>query len=141
MDNSLIKRQEKIDLIWKADAIDILEDFEADVELGVKDAFTKHMGRLQMVESVKTLVVEKQEENDNVKHPAHYTFGKIEVIDYIRDKLVGDKFTGYCLGNVLKYVSRYDKKGSPVEDLEKAYVYLGWAIESVKEEMEEPEDA
>ena len=125
------------DLIWRQDAIDILEDFEADVELGVEGAFTKHMGRLQMVESVKTLVVEKQEENDSVNHPSHYADTKIEVIDYIRDKLVGDKFTGYCLGNVLKYVSRYDKKGSPVEDLEKAYVYLGWAIESLKEEQED----
>lgn len=26
------------------------------------------------------------EANDNVNHPAHYTYGKIEVIDYIQDK-------------------------------------------------------
>lgn len=78
-----------------------------------------------------------EKKNDSIHHPSHYAGTKIEVIDYIKDKLNGDKFTGYCLGNVIKYVSRYDKKGSPVEDLEKAYVYLGWAIESLKEEQED----
>lgn len=69
--------------------------------------------------------------NDNVNHPAHYC-GAIETIDFIRDKLRQDQFVGYCLGNVLKYISRYDKKGSPVEDLEKAAVYLGWAVDAQK---------
>jgi len=44
---------------------------------------------------------------DNVNSPSHYTFGDIETIDYIRDKLTGDEFVGYCIGNVLKYISRY----------------------------------
>ena len=64
-----------------------------------------------------------------VKHPAHYA-GEIETIDYIRDKLTGDQFVGYCIGNVIKYVSRYHKKGEPAQDLEKAAVYLGWAVEA-----------
>lgn len=68
--------------------------------------------------------------NNNVLHPQHYC-GKIETIDFIKDKL-GDEFTPYCLGNVMKYISRYDKKGNPLEDLEKAAVYLGWAIEAMK---------
>lgn len=66
---------------------------------------------------------------DMVNHPNHYVTGEIEVIDYIRDKLQPEQFVGYCLGNVMKYVSRYDKKGEPVEDLSKADVYLRWAIE------------
>ena len=41
------------------------------------------------------------EANDNVNHPAHYTDGKIEVIDYIQDK--GFNF---CRGNAIKYISR-----------------------------------
>lgn len=73
---------------------------------------------------------------DNVKHPAHYC-GQIETIDYIKDKL-GTGFVPYCIGNVMKYVSRYDKKGKPVEDLEKAAVYLNWAIESLKEQEKTP---
>lgn len=66
--------------------------------------------------------------NDNVHAPAHYTAGDIETIDYIRDKLSKEQFIGYCVGNVLKYVSRYRLKGGK-EDLEKAQVYLKWAIE------------
>lgn len=65
---------------------------------------------------------------DLVKSPPHYTQGKIEVIDYIRDKLTKEQFIGYCIGNVLKYVSRYQLKGGK-QDLEKAEVYLEWAIE------------
>jgi len=73
---------------------------------------------------------------DNVKSPKHYTHGRIEVIDYIRDKLTEDEFVGYCIGNVMKYVSRYRHKGG-VEDLQKADVYLNWAIESMKEDRNE----
>lgn len=67
---------------------------------------------------------------DPVQRPAHYNTGDIEVIDYIRDKLPADGFRAYCIGNIMKYISRYDKKGAPLEDLQKAQVYLGWAIES-----------
>lgn len=70
---------------------------------------------------------------DNVNQPNHYTHGDIEVIDYIKDKLTAEQFEGYCIGNVLKYVSRYRLKGGK-EDLRKAQVYLGWAIESAGED-------
>lgn len=69
--------------------------------------------------------------NDKVNHPSHYTFGDIEVIDYIRDKLSPEEFRGYCEGNVLKYVSRWRHKGG-IEDLKKAQVYLNWMIESAE---------
>ena len=70
---------------------------------------------------------------DAVNHPGHYTFGSIEVIDYIRDKLTPEEFQGYCEGNVLKYVSRWRHKGG-VEDLKKAKVYLQWMIESAEKQ-------
>ena len=66
--------------------------------------------------------------SDSVNSPNHYTQGKYEVIDYIKDKLTNEQYIGYCLGNVLKYVSRHELKGGK-EDLEKAKVYLGWAID------------
>lgn len=66
-----------------------------------------------------------------VNHPSHYC-GKIETIDFIEDKL-GDGFVPYCLGNVMKYISRYDKKGRPEEDLQKAAKYLEWAIRKLGE--------
>ena len=54
---------------------------------------------------------------DPVNHPAHYTDGKVEVIEYIEDKRLG-----YCLGNAVKYISRAGKKDpeKEVEDLKKA---------------------
>lgn len=71
---------------------------------------------------------------DNVNHPSHYADGEIEVIDFIRDKLTQAGFTEYCGGNVLKYVSRWRKKGG-IEDLKKAQVYLGWMIDSAEKEI------
>lgn len=45
--------------------------------------------------------------NDPVDRPAHYTDGKIEVIDFIEDKKLG-----FSLGNAVKYIARAGKKGS-----------------------------
>ena len=64
--------------------------------------------------------------SDNVNHPNHYADKRIEVIDYIKDTLSPDGFVDYCIGNVIKYVSRWRKKGG-IEDLQKADVYLTWA--------------
>lgn len=71
-------------------------------------------------------------EFDAVQRPSHYADKSIEVIDYIRDTLTHAGFIDFCLGNVIKYVSRWRKKGG-VEDLKKASVYLNWAIEAEKE--------
>jgi len=59
--------------------------------------------------------------NDAVEHPAHYTSGKIEVIDYIEDQKLP-----YHLGNAIKYISRAGKKDpeKTVEDLQKAVWYI-----------------
>ncbi len=70
---------------------------------------------------------------DNVNKPQHY-LGDIETIDYIKDKLTKEQYEGYCVGNVIKYISRYQKKNGK-EDLEKAAVYLGWAIKSMEDEL------
>lgn len=66
---------------------------------------------------------------DNVAKPRHYADKEIEVIDYIRDTLTREQYEGYCIGNVLKYVSRYRNKGGS-EDLKKAQIYLRWAVEA-----------
>lgn len=68
-------------------------------------------------------------EKDNVNQPSHYTQGGVETIDFIRAKLGLEGFVAYCLGNVTKYTSRYQHKNG-LEDLQKAQVYLGWAIEA-----------
>ena len=70
---------------------------------------------------------------DNINHPAHYTTGKIEVIEYIQDKLTPEQFEGYCIGNVLKYISRYRYKGG-LEDLKKGQWYLNRLIQTAEGE-------
>lgn len=67
---------------------------------------------------------------NKIYHPEHYCDGGIETIDYIRAKLTTEEFIGYCKGNVIKYISRAGKKTeSPLEDLQKAKMYLEWASE------------
>jgi|GEM_PF-979843 len=68
---------------------------------------------------------------DYINHPPHYTTGKIEVIDYIQDKLGPDLFEGFCIGNVIKYLSRYRFKGG-VDDLKKAAWYLNRIIKTLE---------
>jgi hypothetical protein len=63
-------------------------------------------------------------QEDMVNQPPHYTAGGIETIDYLQAKLSQEEFTGYCRGNVLKYISRCGLKGEGVEDLKKARWYL-----------------
>ena len=62
-----------------------------------------------------------------VNHPSHYCKGGIECIDAIRSSMSPEAFAGYCKGNIMKYIYRYEEKGG-VEDLLKAKVYLQWLI-------------
>ena len=66
-----------------------------------------------------------------INKPKHYADRNIEVIDFIQDSLTPEQFEGYCIGNVLKYVSRYRLKNG-VEDLEKARYYLNKIIIDMK---------
>ena len=68
--------------------------------------------------------------SDNVRRPVHYISDGVECIDYIRQQL-GDGFESYLEGNVIKYIHRYKRKGSPVDDLRKARTYLDWLIKEV----------
>lgn len=69
---------------------------------------------------------------DNVNHPAHYTFGNIETIDFIEDKKLG-----FHLGNAVKYISRAGRKdpAKTIEDLKKAAWYLNRQIERLEREQ------
>ena len=62
----------------------------------------------------------------NVNHPEHYNKGIIEPIDVIEDWKLG-----FHLGNVVKYISRYNYKNG-LEDLEKAQGYLNRYLEIKK---------
>jgi hypothetical protein len=64
---------------------------------------------------------------DAVNHPAHYTQGKIEVIDALEDWKLG-----FHEGNVVKYVARAKHKGRELEDLKKARWYLDRRIQQME---------
>lgn len=68
-------------------------------------------------------------QNDVVNRPAHYTDGKIEVIEFIEDKKLG-----FCLGNAVKYIARAGKKDptKEVEDLKKARWYIERRIKEIE---------
>ncbi len=55
---------------------------------------------------------------EKTQTPPHYDY-KIQPVDFIEANGLG-----FCVGNVIKYVCRYDKKGTPLEDLEKASHYI-----------------
>ena len=77
-----------------------------------------------------------EKEDDKVNHPSHYNYGDIEVIDYIKQVTNGyanHPYEAYCIGNVLKYISRAPFKNGK-EDLEKAQWYLNAALETYKDE-------
>lgn len=69
-------------------------------------------------------------DSDHVKQPNHYTFGGVECIDAIRASMSKEAFCGFCKGNILKYIWRYEHKNG-AEDLAKAMQYLTWLIEEV----------
>lgn len=72
---------------------------------------------------------------DLVNHPPHYQSNGMEVIDVI--EAFGLDRNLYR-GNVVKYVLRAGKKGSEIQDLEKARWYLDREIARLKGEMMKP---
>jgi hypothetical protein len=70
-------------------------------------------------------------EHEAITSPAHYKVCEgLDVVDMIRAVLTPEQFSGYCLGNLIKYRMRAGKKTmSPMEDLGKAHVYETWLAE------------
>ena len=56
----------------------------------------------------------------------HYDSGGIQTIDFIKAKLSPEEYVGYLKGNIIKYLSRANYKGSAKSDIEKALQYLTW---------------
>lgn len=79
----------------------------------------------------------KVSEKDMVKSPPHYADSEIECIDAMRASMTKEAFSGYCKGNVMKYLWRFEKKGEGTRDLEKAKVYLQWLIDNEKHGIQE----
>lgn len=73
--------------------------------------------------------------SNQVDHPQHYG-GKDNPYEAI--KVIKAWDLGFCLGNVVKYVSRAGKKdkAKEIEDLEKARWYLDERIQHLKEQQQ-----
>ena len=67
---------------------------------------------------------------DMVNSPSHYNQSGIECIAAIQAAL-GPNFKYYLQGNIMKYLWRFDYKGKPIEDLQKAQWYLNTLLEDV----------
>ncbi|OCG68494.1 hypothetical protein A9G39_02560 [Gilliamella sp. Imp1-6] len=62
--------------------------------------------------------------SDNVKNPKHYQIiSGIESIDIIARSMTVEQFSGFCLGNILKYRIRAGKKDALEQDIAKANEY------------------
>ena len=56
----------------------------------------------------------------NNTYDEHYSEGEVQTLDFI--DACGDA-PAYCRSNILKYASRYDKKGTPRKDILKIIHY------------------
>ena len=69
-----------------------------------------------------------------VNHPSHYQSDKglevIDVIDAFTEDLKGVE--AFCVGNVIKYITRYKKKNG-LEDVRKAAWYLNKLLTHLEE--------
>lgn len=75
---------------------------------------------------------------DGVRHPAHYTAGRIECIEAQLSMLCGYQSAreGKLAADVMKYLWRAPLKGEKVKDYEKALYYLERLIREAKEGKE-----
>ena len=68
---------------------------------------------------------------------AHYKHTSIDPLQYV--EAMGDaEYRGACILNIVKYVTRYPHKGTPMEDLLKAQDYVGRLIEHQKKKEAKP---
>jgi hypothetical protein len=63
----------------------------------------------------------------------HYDNGK----DYDLIDVISDYALNFNRGNIVKYVCRADKKGSEIQDLEKAMDYLGRELEILRDQQDQ----
>lgn len=71
----------------------------------------------------------KDKDYDSVNNPYHYTSGKYECIEVMRDTFGDEKLKAWCILNAFKYLFRCYKKNGD-EDLKKANFYLNYIIKN-----------
>lgn len=71
-------------------------------------------------------------EDTEIHTPAHYHSNGIDVIGFAEKQFSKEQLIGSHRINVLKYVTRFDKKDDPLKDLKKAREYIEKLIEIVE---------
>jgi hypothetical protein len=70
---------------------------------------------------------------DPVSNPQHYNQAGIECIDAIAAATVNKAgIEAACVANVVKYLWRYEAKGNPIQDVEKAIWYAQRLLQELK---------
>ena len=88
----------------------------------------KEMNSDELITEINSQRAKKQ--SDKVTHPSHYMMGSKETIEIIKD-ITDKEFGSYCVGNVIKYLSRYKYKNG-IEDLKKAQQYIQFMIDDLE---------
>lgn len=116
---------------WKADPKTLAGYIEAiqKADMGIKDDPECRLGDNELKNTRVELNVTPvpSSDFDVVSNPSHYTEGRtIEPIAAIQDWELN-----FCLGNVVKYISRAGRKKDALEDLKKARFYLDYHIKEL----------
>lgn len=81
---------------------------------------------------------EPGETSDMIHHPDHYTWKGVECKDVIETMVTGlSGIEAYYMGNIIKYLYRYPRKGTLETDLAKAAQYMDF-LKEYFEKKEEP---
>lgn len=81
--------------------------------------------------------ISQAQSQDIINKPEHYHLGGIDAIEILETKFGPIMSKGFFLGNVIKYVLRYQQKGG-IEDLEKAKFYLDALIRNERGQSYKP---
>lgn len=90
-------------------------------------------------EFIKTMNINKNN-NDSGEaiNQKHYQKAEKQPIEIMQMYFDAKEFYGFCKGNSIKYILRSRFKGHELQDMEKAYQYLDWALKCLHGEKVNP---
>ena len=62
--------------------------------------------------------------------PSYYERIPVQPIEYMHLVMSKEEFRGYCIGNIMKYLSRYGHKDDPQKEAKKVADYARWLFEN-----------
>ena len=66
--------------------------------------------------------------------PSYYSQNGLSPLDSFKQGLISkEELIGFCKGNVIKYIVRFQSKGTPIQDLNKAKDYINFLLDIYEE--------